>query len=253
MFGQESHDLSLTVVPPADSDASAPILSGAGGGIFFWWQLGAVKYLQERHDLTRWQMRGASAGGLVACIAACNVDPEKAYEAAHRISEENKLFERPLGLAGVWGNLVRQWLNEVLPDNAAELCRGRLKVVVTRVPSFQLTYIDDFATKEELIDACMASAHIPFFLDWRATAKYRGDRYIDGSLTDFINSNNSHLIHCDGEALILDYFQDEELQYQRFDFVKLRNPEEIQGMIRAGYGYAARLDEAGVLFDLAVW
>lgn len=35
----------------------------------------------------------------------------------------------------------------------------------------------------------------------------RGDRYIDGSLTDFINSNNSHLIHCDGEALILDYFQ----------------------------------------------
>ncbi len=25
--------------------------------------------------------------------------------------------------AGVWGNLVRQWLNEVLPDNAAELCR----------------------------------------------------------------------------------------------------------------------------------
>lgn len=41
--------------------------------------------------------------------------------------------------------------------------------------------------------------------------------------------------------------QDEELQYQRFDFVKLRNPEEIQGMIRAGYGYAARLDEAGQL------
>ena len=35
----------------------------------------------------------------------------------------------------------------------------------------------------------------------------RGNRYIDGSLTDFINSNNSHLIHCNGEALILDYFQ----------------------------------------------
>ena len=25
--------------------------------------------------------------------------------------------------AGVWGNLVRQWLDEVLPDNAAEMCR----------------------------------------------------------------------------------------------------------------------------------
>ena len=53
------------------------------------------------------------------------------------------------------------------------LSRGRLKVVVTKVPSFKLTYIDDYATKEELIDACMASAHIPFFLDWRPTASYR--------------------------------------------------------------------------------
>ena len=46
--------------------------------------VGAVKYLRQRHDLTKWQMRGASAGALVACLAACNVDPEKAYEAAHR-------------------------------------------------------------------------------------------------------------------------------------------------------------------------
>ena len=53
------------------------------------------------------------------------------------------------------------------------LSRGQLKVVVTKVPSFRLTYIDDYATKEELIDACMASAHIPFFLDWRPTASYR--------------------------------------------------------------------------------
>ena len=44
---------------------------------------------------------------------------------------------------------------------------------MTKVPSFQLSYIDDFASKEELIDACMASAHIPFFLDWRPTATYR--------------------------------------------------------------------------------
>ena len=39
------------------------------------------------------------------------------------------------------------------------------------------------------------------------SAHCRGDQYIDGSLTDFINSSNSRLLHCDGEALILDYFQ----------------------------------------------
>ena len=36
---------------------------------------------------------------------------------------------------------------------------------------------------------------------------YRGGNYIDGSLTDFLNSNNSDLLLCDGEALILDYYQ----------------------------------------------
>jgi hypothetical protein len=41
--------------------------------------------------------------------------------------------------------------------------------------------------------------------------------------------------------------QDEELKFNRFDFVKLRNPEEIQGMIRMGYEYAERLDKAGAL------
>jgi len=41
--------------------------------------------------------------------------------------------------------------------------------------------------------------------------------------------------------------QDEELKFKRFDFVKLRNPEEIQGMISMGYEYAARLDKAGTL------
>ena len=41
--------------------------------------------------------------------------------------------------------------------------------------------------------------------------------------------------------------QDEELKFQRFDFVKLRDPEEIQGMMRMGFEYAERLDRAGSL------
>ena len=61
---------------------------------------GAVKYLQQRFDIQKWQMRGASAGALVATLAACNVDSEVAFECAHRLSAEKKLFERPLGLAG---------------------------------------------------------------------------------------------------------------------------------------------------------
>lgn len=41
-------------------------------------QLGVVKFLQEHFDLSKVQLRGASAGGLVATLCACNVDPERA-------------------------------------------------------------------------------------------------------------------------------------------------------------------------------
>ena len=39
---EKTEDLGLAVTPSDDSSTSAPILSGAGGGIFFWWQLGII-------------------------------------------------------------------------------------------------------------------------------------------------------------------------------------------------------------------
>ena len=46
-----------------------------------------------------------------------------------------------------------QWLDELLPDDAAELCRGRVRLVVTEVPSLRLRYLEDFESKQDLIDA----------------------------------------------------------------------------------------------------
>lgn len=39
------------------------------------------------------------------------------------------------GLAGVWGPLVRQWLDELLPQDAADLCSSRLFLQVLELPS----------------------------------------------------------------------------------------------------------------------
>lgn len=49
---------------------------------------------------------------------------------------------------------VFQWLDELLPEDAAERCRGRVRLVVTEVPSLRLRYLEDFESKEDLIDAC---------------------------------------------------------------------------------------------------
>ena len=84
---------------------------------------GIVQYLEERYDLTKVQVRGASAGALVATLAACNVDPRRALDRAHALAVDARLWDRRLKLAGVWGNLIRAWLYELLPPNAADLVR----------------------------------------------------------------------------------------------------------------------------------
>ena len=84
---------------------------------------GIIKYLEEHYDLTKIHVRGASAGALVATLAACNVDPRRALDLAHSLSVDAGLFDRKLKLAGVWGDLIRAWLYELLPSNAADLVR----------------------------------------------------------------------------------------------------------------------------------
>lgn len=36
--------------------------------------------------------------------------------------------------------------------------------------------------RADLIDCCLASSHVPFLLDWRASALCRGRQCVDGSM-----------------------------------------------------------------------
>lgn len=48
--------------------------------------------------------------------------------------------------------LVRTKLNALLPSDAHELCTGRLRVSVTRFCDMKNVILDEFCTKDELID-----------------------------------------------------------------------------------------------------
>jgi hypothetical protein len=63
------------------------------------------------------------------------------------------VYDRPAGLAGIWGSLIRDWLEELLPADAAERCAGRVRLVVTEVPSLRIRYLENFESKQDLIDA----------------------------------------------------------------------------------------------------
>ncbi len=60
---------------------------------------------------------------------------------------------------------MREWLEELLPPDAAERACGRLHVVATHLPSLAPHVFANFTTREAIIDALCASIHVPWLLD----------------------------------------------------------------------------------------
>lgn len=169
------------------------LVSCGGGGTFFFWQLGAARAIAERRAGRRTIWAGTSAGALCAALTLCEVDPYTAVTTAHRLAEEKGLYTRKGGLFGVWGVTIRQWLEELLPEDAAHRCgNGILYVQVTVwkgwfTGGLRVKRISTFETRTALIDTLMASIHIPYFLDGRLFARSPQDYFsCDGSILHFI-------------------------------------------------------------------
>ena len=125
-----------------------------------------------------------------AALARCGVDPEAISESAYKLALDHKIWEKPAGLMGSWGEVIEQWMDDLLPHDAAERCRGELGVVVTQLPAWQQLSIDDFEDKVDLINCVMASAHVPLLLDKQLTRECRGVHCVDGSFPDFFAGEN---------------------------------------------------------------
>ena len=226
---------------PACSAHRRPLLVFPGGGIFFWWQAGVVRALQECYVMQDFDFAGASAGSLSAVFAACNVDMRDAFDLAFRLAQEHRVWDRPEGLAGIWGNMIKRWLQELLPENAAELCNARVYISVTHIqPSLfepmKRNQISTFQSKEEVIDACMTSVHIPFFIDGNAVRDFRGDLCVDGSLLFFLQNvpwqTEAHEIE---PAWVCNHNEDATLMAKNWSFLQTVSPECFEEMFELGY------------------
>jgi hypothetical protein len=86
-----------TFFPPANPKA----LYFTGAGMYFWWQAGAAKYIQENCEYSNMPMIGASAGSLTSTLLLSNVDFTQAAEAALKIGKRFNVYGRKAGLAGI--------------------------------------------------------------------------------------------------------------------------------------------------------
>lgn len=133
------------------------------------------------------RVAGASAGALAAAVLVSAPTTRHVEISTEMLTGlAKKIRRKPLGALTPGFQLTKQvakLLDKVLPPDAHELARGRLHVSLTRAKTHKNEVITDFDTREELIEALVASCHIPVY-SGRKTPTLRGEHYCDGGLTD---------------------------------------------------------------------
>eukprot|EP00545_Synedropsis_sp_CCMP1620_P001304 CAMPEP_0119004520 /NCGR_PEP_ID=MMETSP1176-20130426/1190_1 /TAXON_ID=265551 /ORGANISM="Synedropsis recta cf, Strain CCMP1620" /LENGTH=299 /DNA_ID=CAMNT_0006956233 /DNA_START=75 /DNA_END=974 /DNA_ORIENTATION=- len=230
---------------------NSPYLLFPGGGLFFYWQAGVVSYLreQDRYNLDNVRLGGASAGALTATLTAANVDFYEATESALLLAKDAGVWDRSGGLQGIWGPMIENWLDELLPDDVLERVNGRLSLLVTEIPSFSKTRVDTFQSRKDLIDCNMASVHLPWFLDGKLTARFREAEHIDGS---FFSQVSDYGVTTNDRIIMPDYQEDPAMDLPFFDFVSTVSPDSIYEMLEKGKAHAKVMEEQGQFKDIDV-
>lgn len=135
----------------------------------------------------------------------------------------------------MWGEIVREWLDDLLPADAAERTSGRVTILLTRLfPYPKRVRVSAFATKPELIDCLMASCHIPYFLDKSTTARFAGRRWIDGSV--FASARSFRAADGGAPMIVLDPKLDANARSR--DFLRLRSVDALRALVDSGAEYA---------------
>ncbi|KAJ1435212.1 acyl transferase/acyl hydrolase/lysophospholipase [Ochromonadaceae sp. CCMP2298] len=218
-----------------------------GAGIYFWWQLGVAKYLKEnciKEDLYNTPFIGASAGSVTAAMLLCGADLDILPNAALELGREAGLFNRKSGLAGVWGDLLLKWLQVSIPDDVTADMLKNLEIAVT--PTFtKPKLVRGFQNKLELIEAIMASCHVPLFLNGMPYTTYKGERVIDGSFWYFVTKDRVTGLPLPSTPLNgiywIDYTDDEDFMLTvSGNFLELVSPDGLFEMIDSGYNYMKR-------------
>ena len=193
-----------------------------------------------------------SAGSITASLLITGADFDSIPSSAVAIAEEWDIYNRKLGLAGVWGTMLRQWLDMVLPKDVEEDSLRNLHIALT--PTLKPSkLVSGIIERSDLIDAIMASCHVPVFLDGRPFTEYKGEQVVDGSFWYFVTKNRfSGLPMLDGTSrdgiYWVDYVDDEDfLQSISGNFLELIKPDDMYNMIEAGYNFMKREHSKGRL------
>ncbi|KAI7990947.1 Patatin-like phospholipase domain-containing protein 2 [Camellia lanceoleosa] len=163
---------------------TSPGFSFSAAGLLFPYHLGVAQFLIEKgyiKDTT--PLAGSSAGAIVCAVIASGASMEEALKATKILAEDCRLR----GTAFRLGAVLKDVLDKFLPDDVHFRSNGRVRVAVTQIlwrPRGLL--VDQFDSKEDLINAVFTSSFIPGYLAPRPATMFRNRLCIDGGLTLFM-------------------------------------------------------------------
>ena len=174
------------------------------------------------------------------------------------LMEKHGVYESRTGLNGVLGNLVREWIDIVLPHDHEEFLDSMKNLDIALTPAgFNIPknpkLVSCFSNREELIECLMASCHIPILLNGRPTTVYKNESVIDGSFWYFITKSRWSglplpLDHDPKNIFWVDY-TDDEIFMEKIsgNIMEVYDRDFIEEMIRDGYLFMKREDEKNAL------
>ncbi|KAH9488575.1 hypothetical protein Btru_064249 [Bulinus truncatus] len=163
-------------------------LSLCGCGFLGMYHLGVITCLSQRAPTFLEKIDkvcGASAGALMAAVLVTSRDKvEESAEHIHNLAKE--LRKKPLGALTPgysFTRSLRNMLDDILPGDAHELAQGKLYISLTNAQSKKNELISDYISRDEFIEALIASCYIPVYAGMKMPT-IRGKKYIDGGLTN---------------------------------------------------------------------
>ncbi|XP_068673068.1 patatin-like phospholipase domain-containing protein 4 [Montipora foliosa] len=162
-------------------------LSFAGCGFLGIYHLGVISCLRDNAPSLLRRVKccgGASAGALNAMSLLLQFDISLLSEFFVRVVKRaNTLTLGTLHPSYDINGTLWRALEENIPENAHKLVSGRLHISVTRVSDLKNVVISEFSSKEELVEALLATCFVPF---WSGILPIvlRGKYYVDGGVTD---------------------------------------------------------------------
>ena len=203
----------------------------SGSGWLFPWHVGVLAALRARPRALAsasegLRVTGTSGGAIVAVTDACGIAPEDAMKMSMEIAKQLRAQPPNANRGDTWlsswgrmGGVLERALHEHLPTDAHERCnggRGGITATPVRGPADKMVWrepelISHFTSRDDLIEACLASSHIPYYLDGELAREWRGRWWVDGGMLDILppiaasddNDDNSSIIikSCPYETL----------------------------------------------------